>query len=110
MPELRAPRRIQCPIPGHEAAYVVLPAEWLGVHWIRRDDVVEAAGARIKHPVMLRAAIALAVADDWENVPGLGDKHDPATWDLAQMPIGILIWLVDAVYTDFARAFEVPKG
>lgn len=104
-------RRVNCPVSGYEAAHVVLPPEWLGAHLLRRDEVLAAlekspAG---KSPTLTRAAIALALADDWDGIPGLTDKHDPATWDVTAMPLGVLLWLVEAVYADFAQAFVVPK-
>jgi hypothetical protein len=76
---------------------------------LRRDGALEAS-ARYTNPTLSRVVIALAIADDWGDIPGLADKHKPETWDLSQTPIPVLLWLVEAVYSDFAAAFIVPKG
>lgn len=105
---LKTSRRIDCPIPGYESAYVVLPAEWLGEHLVKRDEVLDALS--LKNATLLRASIALAIADDWGGIPGLEQRNDPAKWELHKTPLTLLLWLVATVYNDFERAFVIPKG
>jgi len=100
-------RRIDCPHPDYRDVYVVLPAEWLGVHAVRRDQAVRAA-ARHKSDDLTALAIALAIVDDWGGIAGL-DGDEPEKWQLDRVPIPVIAWLTDSVMTDFASAYVVPK-
>ncbi len=108
MPKLNEPRRVPCDLPDYPDAFVVLPPEWLGVHFQRRDEAVRAARVYNSNQITL-AAIALALADEWGGIPGLGGD-DPSKWDLAATPAALLVWLERAVYDDFARVYAVPKA
>ena len=110
MPRRAEPRRVQFPGADYPDAYVILPAEWLGAHLLRRDEAVRAAQA---HPhanaTLTVATVALALADEWGGIPGLSGD-DPAHWDLTQTPLPLLLWLEVVVWRDFLMTFEVPKN
>ena len=100
-------RRIDCPLPGLEDAFVVLPDEWLGLHAQRRDQAVREAAAYDSNTLTL-FAISLAIADDWGGLPGLNGK--PENWDFAQVKIPVIAWVNETVLVDFNKAFIVPKN
>lgn len=110
MPELHPPRRFDCPLPDYPTAHITLPGEWLGRHWLRRDEAVRMA-EKYKHQDFTRLVVTLALADSFD-LPGLG--ADPQAWDLQQMPLGVLQWLLQVVYPDlaasFAECFTIPKA
>src|SRR5574341_1138307 len=101
-------RRVQCDLPGYEAAWVDLPDEWLGEHLRRRDEAVRAA-VKYRDGKITIAAIALCIVDDWGGIPGLEGK-DPAQWDFLKLPIVLMVWLESVVFDDFSKAFTVPKA
>ena len=100
-------RRIDCPLPDLEDAFVVLPDEWLGLHAQRRDQAVREA-ARYDSNTITLFAISLAIADDWGGIPGLDGK--PENWDFTKVKIPIIAWMNESVLTDFNKAFIVPKN
>jgi len=101
-------RRIQCALPGYEAAWVDLPDEWLGRHLARRDEAVRAA-SKYRDGKITIAAISLCIVDGWGGIPGL-EGRDPAQWDFLLLPIVLIVWLETVVFDDFAKAFTVPKA
>jgi hypothetical protein len=100
-------RKIYCPYPDSADAWVELPPVWLGKHLLRRDAAIKAA-ERFGNGQITVAAIALCIAEDWGGIPGLEGKS-PEAWDFSQVPIGVLVWLQVAVFSDFQKAFTVPK-
>ena len=110
MPELRPPRRFDCPLPDYPSAYIVLPGKWLGKHWLRRDEAVK-LGEKYRHPDFTRLVITLALADEF-SLPGL--EGPPQAWDLEQVHLDVLQWLLQVVYAEvavsFAECFTIPKA
>lgn len=103
-----APRRLQCPHPDYADAYVVLPAEWLGEHALRKARAEKAAES-YENGQMTLLAVALLLVDEAGNIPGL-DGNDPSQWKLEKVPIPILVWVQEAVLSDYASAFTLPKA
>lgn len=101
-------RRIEYPDQESHQAYVVMPAEWLGEHAIRREEVMLHA-EKFKQVELLNAAIALAVVDDFGGFPGF-ESNDPREWEPAKCPITLLTWLSQVVVADLAAAYQVPKN
>ncbi len=103
------PRKVLYPdqekFPG---AFVVLPGEWLGEHFLLRDRAVEAS-ARFNSLQLTRACIALCLAVEWGGIPGLAGA-DPAGWELAKVPAALLVWLERTVVDDFATVYVLPKA
>ena len=107
-------RKLNCPHPDYQTAFIVIPGEWLGIHAIRRDAAVRSAQNNVDPEYALsdsirELAVAIALLDDWGNIPGIEDK-DPQNWHFERVPIPIMEWLVEAVLADFALAFVVPKA
>ena len=102
-------RRVYYPDQGrYPGAYVVLPPEWLGEHFMTRDKAVEAA-ARFNSSSLTRACIALCLAEEWGGIPGLVGA-DPAAWDFARVPAPLLVWLDVVVVTEFSKVYIIPKA
>ena len=103
------PKRVQCPVEGYEDNYVVLPAEWTGKHLIKRDEIVEGMkGSGFEDSEdMRKLAISLGLAEEI-NIPSLGDE--PEDWDIGDVPLPVLSWLISAVFGDFLAATFVPKA
>jgi len=101
-------KRVLCPHPDYLDACIILPPEWLGSHIRRRDEVVSAIGKQ-GAAELYNLAIALAIADGWENIPGI-EGEDPVEWDLEKTPVQLISWIGETVLEDFARSFEVPKN
>lgn len=101
-------RRLDCPVSGHTDAYVILPEEWLGKHAMRRDEALRAS-AEYKNLELTNCAIAMALCEGWENIPGI-EGNDPTQWDLAETPLSIIAWLADGVIGDFNKSFVISKN
>lgn len=99
-------RRIDCPIPGLEDAYVVLPDDWLGEHLIKRDEAVSEY-RKMGSAAMIDLGVALTLAEDWRGIPGLEGK--PENWDLRKLRAQVINWLVAVVVGDFNKCFDFPK-
>lgn len=84
----------------------MLPDVWLGEHAVTRDQAV-AESAHYESESITRLAIALALCEDWENIPGLDGPPDK--WDLTKVPLKILSWLDEVVLKDFGEDLKVPK-
>jgi hypothetical protein len=94
-------RKIDCPWGG----FIELPDTWLGQHARRRDEAAEKAG---KLPdTFRRFAIAMALLENWGELPGLGGN--PEKWDFEAVSWPVLSWVADVVFTDLALALSVPK-
>ncbi len=100
-------RRIDCPLEGFEAVYLVLPDVWLGLHAARRDQAIEQARP-YKSLSLTEFGIALALLEDWGGITGLGGPPDK--WDFGQVPLRLLSWISGTVLDDFGRDLHVPKG
>lgn len=101
-------RRVGCPYPKWSAAWIELPDEWLGLHIDARDRAVVAAGERgVEAYTLQRFAAALALLEDWGELPGLDGQPD--RWDFFKVPAPIIGWVIGEVLDDFQEAFEVPK-
>ena len=103
-----APKKEYCQIKGYEKNYVILPKEWTGAHLLKRDEIVAGLSPELKNSEdMRRLAISLGLADEI-HIPTLG--KDPEDWDITNVPLPVLSWLVDVVFGDFLAATFVPKG
>ncbi len=103
-----APKKIYCHIKGYEKNFVVLPKEWTGKHLIKRDEIVKGLADNYRDSEdMRKLAVSLGLAEEI-NIPSLG--KDPEDWDIANVPLPILSWLVDVVFGDFLAATFVPKA
>lgn len=89
-------------------AQITVPPEWLGEHLLRRD-AAQAAAARFKNDRITVAAVALAILDGWENIPGI-EGDDPAAWHFEKVPNAILCWLEVVVWNSFMESFVIPKA
>lgn len=99
-------REVGCPWPQYPDCTIELPDEWLGEHAQRRDQAIEAA-AEYKSESITRLSVAIALLENWSNLPGIDGP--PEQWDFTQVPLEILSWLDEAVLGDFAKALTVPK-
>ena len=100
-------RRKDCPLPGLEDAFIVLPDEWFGIHAVRRDQAVAISTGEEGKTLEL-FAIALALLDDWGGIPGL--EGNPENWDFTKLKLEIIAWINETVLLDFNMAFIVPKN
>lgn len=101
-------RRVDCPHPDFQDAFLILPKEWLGEHAIRKDKATALAES-IGSDDITNFAICMAIIDDWGNIPGM-DSKELSDWDFNIVPIPIMQWIVETVLTDFLGAFIVPKA
>lgn len=101
-------RKLTCPHPDYPKAAITLPAEWLGVHAIRREGAIRGS-VRFETPELTELSIALALVDEFENVPGI-EGNDPSKWDLEKVPTPILAWLTNTVNADYYASFKLPKA
>ncbi len=95
-------RKIPCPAGG----WIGLPDEWLGSHALRQDE------ARKKAETLPGAfqtwAVALALLEDWGELPGLDGR--PESWDFSQKSWPLMNWIAQQVLTDLSRSLRVPKA
>lgn len=85
-----------------------IPSEWLGYHVDRRDKALaEARESGIKSSTLQDFAVALALAEDWGNIPGLDGPPDQ--WDFQDVPLPLIAWMIATVVGPFADCFRVPK-
>lgn len=101
-------RKIYCPHPDYEDAYVVLPAEWTGRHAQARSEVISIVGDG-KASEYYNTAIALVLAEEWGNIQGI-EGDDPSKWNLDEVPIPVMVWLTREVIHDFNSAFRISKN
>lgn len=103
------PKKIHCWHEDYKENYVVLPAEWLGQHLVKRDEIIlSLKGTEFEHSEdMRKLAISLQLADEI-HIPSLGD--DPEDWDIGNVPLPVLSWLIEVVFGDFLSATFIPKG
>ena len=101
-------KKINCPHPDYEHTFIVLPKEWLGEHVIRKDAALEIINKQHKSGDISNFAAAMAIVDDWGNIPGM-EKRRPDEWDMAKVPVPIIAWVINEVLEDFAAAYKVPK-
>jgi hypothetical protein len=105
--QLMANRRIDCPLPEYQGAFIELPERWLGAHAQRRDTAVETAEAHQLGMTLTNFAVSMAILEDW-SLPGLAGN--PARWDFKQIDLRLIAWVNEQTLTDFAACFIVPKN
>lgn len=87
--------------------FVTRPAKWLGRHSIRRDEVVEKAGANLGTSDVLKFAISMALLDDW-HLPGL--HGNPENWDFSDMDLQVILWVNREIFDSFQACYVVKKN
>jgi hypothetical protein len=101
-------RKIDCPIEGQEECWIGLPDEWLGRHILRRDQALaKIRESKQESELFIRFSISMALMEDWK-LPGLGGN--PEQWDLEQVNLTVMLWVSEAVLSDFGTALLVPKA
>ena len=98
------PRRVDCPWGG----WIELPDEWLGEHAARRDEAYQQAEEKKLPQVLANFAVALALLENWEEIPGLAGN--PEKWELGKVAWPVIAWITGFVFGDIARALEIPKN
>ena len=83
-----------------------MPDEWLGIHARRRDEAREKAAGLPQ--TLANFAIAMALLDDWDDLPGIGGN--PAAWDFDAIPWALIGWVSEQVFTDLRESLRVPKN
>jgi len=97
-------RRIDCPAGG----WIALPDEWLGRHALRLDKAKEQAREKGLPETFVAWAGALALIEDWGDLPGM--DGNPDAWDLGEKSWPVLAWISGQVYVDINRAMSLKKA
>lgn len=86
----------------------MLPDQWLGKHVEIRDEALAAAEKRgIKSMTLIDFAVALSLAEDWGDIPGIDGP--PERWDFKLVPLPVIGWINQTVIQPFVECFQVPK-
>jgi hypothetical protein len=93
-------RKIECPAGG----WIGLPDEWLGKHKLRFDEA--AAKAAGLPPSFQTWAQAIAMLEDWGELPGIGN---PEAVNFQAQSWPMMEWITRTVFADLNSALKVPK-
>ena len=97
--------RIDCHF-RDDGTFVTLPDEWLGVHQIRHDKVIESLVDKNYPPKIHDFIVSMALLDDWQ-LPGM--PANPSEWDVEKVPNNVMVWVFEVVYPSYKASFIVPK-
>lgn len=94
-------RKVECPAGG----WIGLPDEWQGVHAVRQEE----AQQKVEHlPKPYQTwAVALALLEDWGDIPGL--SGNPDRWDFGGKSWPVMNWISLTVFADLQNALRFPK-
>jgi len=109
---------IYCPLPNfgevdkdtgevNSEYFIRRPSEWYGYHSRKRDEVIEKSNGALGGGDLLKFAISMALAEDW-NLPGL--PNNPERWDFDKVRLEVIVWVNQVIYNDLMRCYVIPKN
>lgn len=94
---------------------VTIPDEWVGAHlkrWQDADHKLDGEDLGEFAHFAQRIISLFVLADAWTGIKGMEYGASPKTWDFAQTPIPIMMWLAEVAtetVDSYLNAFLVKK-